>query len=61
MQIETKEIVTFIGILVTLALGIYNTVQNYMNSKRTTFINTVTSERVSGSKNCVRAFQHSAD
>jgi hypothetical protein len=46
MQIETKDIVTFIGILVTLALGIYNTVQNYINSKRTTFINTVTSERV---------------
>jgi hypothetical protein len=35
-----------VGILVTLLLGLYNAVQNYRNSKRTTFINTVTSERV---------------
>jgi hypothetical protein len=34
------------GFVVTLFLGIYNTFQNYQNSKGTTFINTVTSERV---------------
>jgi hypothetical protein len=38
--------VAFIGILVTLVLGVYNAVQNYRSSRRTTFINTVTSERV---------------
>jgi hypothetical protein len=32
--------------VVTLLLGIYNAIQNYRNSKRTSFINTVTSERV---------------
>jgi hypothetical protein len=45
-KIEPKDYVAFIGILATLLLGLYNAVQNYRNSKRTTFINTVTSERV---------------
>src|SRR5271167_314603 len=46
MQIETKDIIAFSGIIFTLLLGIFNAFQNYQNSKRTTFINTVTSERV---------------
>ena len=46
MKIEAKDYVAFIGILVTLSLGVYNAIQNYRTSRRTTFINTVTSERV---------------
>ena len=46
MTMEAKDLVAFISILATLLLGVYNAVQNYRNSKRTTFINTVTSERV---------------
>lgn len=34
------------GILLTFILGFWNLVYNFRNSKRTTFINTVTSERV---------------
>ena len=45
-KIEAKDVVAFIGLLVTLVLGIYNLIQNYQTSRRTTFINTVTSERV---------------
>jgi hypothetical protein len=41
-----KDYVAFIGIIVTLSLGVYNVIQNYRTSRRTTFINTVTSERV---------------
>jgi hypothetical protein len=46
LTIDAKDYVAFIGILVTLSLGVYNAVQNYRTSRRTTFINTVTSERV---------------
>ena len=46
MSIDTKDYVAFSGILVTFSLGLYNAVQNYRSSRRTTFINTVTSERV---------------
>ena len=34
------------GILLTFLLGVLNLVYNFRNSKRTTFINTVTAERV---------------
>jgi hypothetical protein len=34
------------GILLTFLLGVWNLIYNFRNSKRTTFINTVTSERV---------------
>ncbi len=34
------------GILLTFLLGVWNLVYNFRNNKRTTFINTVTSERV---------------
>jgi hypothetical protein len=43
---DAKDYLAFTGILVTLFLGLYNAVQNYRAGKRTTFINTVTSERV---------------
>ncbi len=43
---EGRDYVAFIGIAVTLLLGVYNAIQNYRTSRRTTFINTVTSERV---------------
>jgi hypothetical protein len=46
MPIETKDLAAFTGILATLSLGIYNAIQNYRSSQRTSFINTVTSERV---------------
>ena len=43
---DWKEIGTAAGIIVTLVLGIWNAVANYRNSRRTNFINTVTSQRV---------------
>jgi hypothetical protein len=43
---DSKAYLAFAGILVTLFLGIYNAVQIYRISRRTTFINTVTTERV---------------
>ena len=46
MPIDNRDPIAFIGILATLALGLYNALQNYRSSRRTTFINTVTSERV---------------
>lgn len=45
-DIKPADYVAFVGILVTLGLGLYNVLQNYRTSRRTTFINTVTSERV---------------
>ncbi len=41
-----KDYAAFFGIAVTLLIGLYNTLQNIRNSRRTTFINTVTSERI---------------
>ena len=41
-----KEIVVTLGIVVTLFLGLWNLIINYRNSRRTSFINTVTSERI---------------
>ncbi|MCU7806124.1 MAG: hypothetical protein KZQ96_23370 [Candidatus Thiodiazotropha sp. (ex Lucinoma borealis)] len=35
-----------IGVFVTFLLGIWNLIYNYQNSRRTSFINTVTKERV---------------
>jgi hypothetical protein len=42
VAVEPKDIVVFIGIVVTLVLGLYNLRHN----KKTAFINTVTSERI---------------
>ena len=43
---EPKDYIYAAGILVTLILGIWNFVQNYRASRKTSFINTVTSQRV---------------
>jgi len=41
-----KEAIYILGIFVTFLLGLWNLINNYRNSRRTSFINTVTSERV---------------
>jgi hypothetical protein len=41
-----KDIFFSIGIILTFIVGIWNIVNNYRTSRRTAFINTVTSERV---------------
>ena len=43
---EAKDIVLAVGVAVTLFLGLWNLWANYENSKRTIFINTVTSQRI---------------
>lgn len=43
---EPKDIIYGVGILLTFLLGIWNLVSNYWASRRTTFINTVTNQRV---------------
>ena len=43
---EPKDYVLGAGILVTFILGIWNAVANWRSSRRTAFINTVTTERV---------------
>jgi len=43
---ETKDYVLVGGVGVTLFIGIWNLVQTYLTSRRTSFINTVTSQRV---------------
>ncbi len=35
-----------LGVILTFLLGVWNIVNNYRTSRRTSFINTVTSERV---------------
>jgi hypothetical protein len=41
-----KDVFFSLGIILTFLLGVWNIVNNYRTSRRTTFINTVTSERV---------------
>ncbi len=43
---EAKDYVLAAGVAVTLLLGIWNAIVNHRVSKRTTFINTVTSQRI---------------
>jgi hypothetical protein len=43
---EGKDIVYVISIILTFILGVWNLVVNYRNTRRTNFINTVTSQRV---------------
>ena len=43
---EAKDLVYALGILLTFALGVWNLVANYRGTRRTSFINTVTSQRV---------------
>ena len=46
MQLEPKDIVVAIGIAVTLLLGLWNLWVNHKANRRTTFVNTVTSQRI---------------
>lgn len=43
---ETKDYVLVAGVGVTLFIGVWNLVQTYRTSRRTSFINTVTSQRI---------------
>ena len=46
LQMETKDIVVAVGMAVTFVLGLWNLWINLENNKRTTFVNTVTSQRI---------------
>ena len=46
MQLEPKDIVVAVGVGVTLLLGLWNLWVNHGASRRTTFVNTVTSQRI---------------
>ncbi|MDP2606430.1 MAG: hypothetical protein Q8S00_28140 [Deltaproteobacteria bacterium] len=41
-----KDVIYVLGIMLTFALGIWNLVSNFRASRRTSFINTVTAQRV---------------
>jgi len=43
---ETKDIIYGTGILFTFGLGAWNLIVNYKTSRKTSFINTVTSQRI---------------
>lgn len=43
---EPKDYVLAAGVIVTLILGIWNAVVNHFINKRSTFVNTVTSQRI---------------
>ncbi|NCS96949.1 hypothetical protein GW756_06295 [bacterium] len=43
---ETKDIIYGIGILFTFGLGAWNLFYNYKTTRKTSFINTVTSQRI---------------
>lgn len=43
---ETKDIVYIIGILLTFILGVWNLVNSYFQTRKTSFINTVTKQRI---------------
>lgn len=43
---EQKDYVLAAGIVVTLALGIWNAIVNHQVNRRSTFVNTVTSQRI---------------
>jgi len=43
---ETKDIVYALSIFLTFLIGVWNLVLNYRTTRKTSFINTVTSQRV---------------
>jgi hypothetical protein len=45
-EVQMKDVFFSLGIILTFLLGVWNIVNNYRTSRRTTFIKTVTSERV---------------
>lgn len=46
MKLDTKDILFALSVTVTLLLGLWNLWVNHKTSRRTTFVNTVTSQRV---------------
>ena len=46
MQLELKDFVVALGIAVTLLLGLWNLWVSHRTSRRTSFVNTVTSQRI---------------
>ncbi len=44
--LEPKDYILGAGVVVTLVLGIWNAIANHRSSRRTAFINTVTSQRI---------------
>jgi hypothetical protein len=44
--LETKDIVYAIGIGLTFILGVWNLINSYLQTRKTSFINTVTSQRI---------------
>jgi hypothetical protein len=43
---DVKDLAFAAGVIVTFILGVVNAISNYRISKRTTFVNTVTSQRI---------------
>jgi hypothetical protein len=46
IEMEAKDYVLLIGVGVTLLLGVWNLIQGYRTTRKTSFINTVTSLRI---------------
>jgi hypothetical protein len=46
MQTDIKDLLYGLGIVLTFAVGVWNLVANYRMSRKTSFINTVTNQRV---------------
>ena len=44
--VESKDLILAAGVVVTLALGVWNALTNHRINKRTSFVNTVTSQRI---------------
>lgn len=45
-SLESKDTIYGVGVFLTFALGAWNLIVNYRTSRRTTFISTVTSQRI---------------
>jgi len=45
-SVQTRDIIYGTGIILTFGLGVWNLITNYRMKQRTTFINTVTSQRI---------------
>ncbi len=43
---ETKDIIYGLGIILTFVLGVWNLVNTYVQTRKTSFINTVTKQRI---------------
>ena len=45
-SLEPKDVIFGVGILLTFFLGVWNLVVNYRTTRKTSYINTVTSQRI---------------